>query len=109
MSRPKGPKGIKQLYGEEIKTITAQRVPALRTVQDWYAKGTKYAAIASGGQQLKMSVTVNAFIFHFSGSMYSLILVAGMGLRVPLGDMPGDITPYGNAFRCPDPGAFYLL
>ncbi|KAI0061384.1 hypothetical protein BV25DRAFT_1805829, partial [Artomyces pyxidatus] len=58
--------------------------PSIRTFFDWHARGSKYAAVAAGG------------------SLYALILVAGTGLRVRLGEIDGRASRIlGNTLRAP--------
>ncbi|KAF8421538.1 hypothetical protein L210DRAFT_3572568 [Boletus edulis BED1] len=58
--------------------------PCLSTFMEWHAMGSKFAALAGGG------------------SAYILILIAGLGLRVSIGSLPGD-TPWAlaNILRAP--------
>lgn len=39
--------------------------------------------------------------YFLLGSLYTLVIVAGLGLRVSLGNLTGDITEYGNILRWP--------
>ncbi|KAI0055056.1 hypothetical protein BV25DRAFT_1816167 [Artomyces pyxidatus] len=56
----------------------------VRTFLDWHSKGSKYAAVASGG------------------SIYALVLIAGLDMRVRLGEVDGK-APWiiGNTLRDP--------
>lgn len=58
--------------------------PCLTTFTEWYGMGSKFAALAGGG------------------SVYILILIAGLGLRVSIGSLPRD-TPLAlaNILRAP--------
>lgn len=76
---------LQELYDAEITPL--QIKPSYRTFQHWHMTGTKFAALAGGG------------------TVYILVLVAGLGLRTSLASMPGDLTCHlGNALRHPDPG-----
>lgn len=50
MRQPGGPTDVVQLYKRELAPLKGVRVPKLRTIQDWYSRGSKYAAIAGGGE-----------------------------------------------------------
>jgi hypothetical protein len=59
--------------------------PALRTFRKWNAQGNKFAIIAAGG------------------SIYTLLLIAGLDLRYHVGDMIGHTTlEIAKMLRCPD-------
>ncbi|KAI0055819.1 hypothetical protein BV25DRAFT_1832844 [Artomyces pyxidatus] len=56
--------------------------PSKRTFMEWHARGSKYAAVAAGG------------------TLYALVLVAGTGLRVRLGEIDGNAAwVLGNALQ----------
>ncbi|KAG2747733.1 hypothetical protein P692DRAFT_201866827 [Suillus brevipes Sb2] len=75
---------LQELYDAEIAPL--QIKPSYRTFQHWHTTGTKFAALAGGG------------------TVYFLVLVAGLGLRTSLASMPGDLACHlGNALRHPDP------
>ena len=82
-------KSLQEVYDVEVAPL--ENKPSYRTFQHWYTRGTRYAAVAGGG------------------TVYILVLVAGLGLRTSLASIPGDLTCHlGNALRNPDPGKCHL-
>ena len=84
------------MSGNELKTVTAiwksefegrPGAPKDQTFRMWYASGCKYAAVAAGG------------------SIYLLVLVAGLELKSKLSQVPGD-TPWeiADILRAPPLG-----
>jgi hypothetical protein len=75
------------LYNSEVSHIQGISKPSLRTFQTWLAAGNKYAAVAGGG------------------SIYVLVLIAGLGLKASLDAMDGDVPfDLANALRHPNKG-----
>ncbi|KAI0063872.1 hypothetical protein BV25DRAFT_1801482, partial [Artomyces pyxidatus] len=60
---------LTSLY-DTLESDTAKKT-SLRTFLDWHSRGSKYAAVASGG------------------SVYALLLIAGLEMRVRLGEIEG--------------------
>ncbi|KAI0055244.1 hypothetical protein BV25DRAFT_1815883, partial [Artomyces pyxidatus] len=84
-----------QLQEDKTATLTSlystldpdiARRTSLRTFLDWHSRGSKYAAVAAGG------------------SVYALLLVAGLEMRARLGEIEGK-APWilGNSLRDPPP------
>ncbi|EGO28246.1 hypothetical protein SERLADRAFT_434123 [Serpula lacrymans var. lacrymans S7.9] len=73
------------IYNQEIAYLSNK--PSKRTFQDWYFTGSKFAALAGGG------------------SIYLLVLIASLGLRVSVAAMEG-ISPWDleNLLRMPKKG-----
>lgn len=81
---------LEEVY--EADVVPLQKKPTYRTFQRWYTTGTRFAAVAGGG------------------TVYVLVLVAGLGLRSSLASIPGDLTYHlGNALRNPDPGKIFFF
>ncbi|KIK82189.1 hypothetical protein PAXRUDRAFT_83776, partial [Paxillus rubicundulus Ve08.2h10] len=79
-----------EVFEQQIKPLNNNhnlRVPCQHTFLDWHAMGCKFAAVAGGG------------------SIYVLVLIAGLGLRVGLSTMDDD-TPWdlANVLRSPNSG-----
>ncbi|KAG1737843.1 uncharacterized protein EDB91DRAFT_1054817, partial [Suillus paluster] len=62
---------LTDIYKKEIKPNASVRVISYRTFAEWHAIGCKFIAIACGG------------------SIYSLVLIASLGLRVAVASMVG--------------------
>ena len=62
---------MKGVYEDEFRNCPAETRVAYRTFLEWHASGSKFIAIACGG------------------SVYALVLIAGLGLRVSISSMVG--------------------
>lgn len=75
---------LKAIYDQEIKRHSSVRKIAYRTFVDWHSIGSKFIAITS------------------SSSIYTLVLIAGLGLRVPIASMVGTMhLNIANLLRSP--------
>ncbi|KAG0702909.1 hypothetical protein DFH29DRAFT_998996 [Suillus ampliporus] len=76
---------VDEIYKTRIAPLKLNHLSA-RTFKDWIQSGSKFAALAAGG------------------TIYILVVVAGLELRTTVGSMVGD-SPWqlGNALRQPDP------
>jgi len=76
---------LTELYKKSIAQI--EGAPSRRTFQDWHQAGSNFALLAGGG------------------TVYVLVLVAGLGLRAKIASIQGDISfQIGNALRHPASG-----
>ena len=75
---------VDKIYEMHITPLKFKHLSA-RTFHDWVQSGNKFAALAAGG------------------TIYILVMVAGLELRTTVGSMVGD-SPWqlGNALRHPD-------
>jgi hypothetical protein len=83
---------LKGIYRSEItnRPSSASRI-SYRTFLDWYAIGSKFVAIACGG------------------SIYVLVLIAGLGLRVAIANMVGTThLQLADLLRSPPKGRFFF-
>lgn len=84
---------LRQLYQLHVSVLP--RAPRLRTFMDWITRGTKYAYLAGGG------------------SIYALLLVAGMELKSVAGKSRVDVVwELGKMLRdprCLDDGELVFL
>ncbi|KAG1760239.1 hypothetical protein EDD22DRAFT_848644 [Suillus occidentalis] len=62
---------LKGIYENEVKDRPSEMKVTYRTFLEWHATGSKFIAIACGG------------------SIYALVLIAGLGLRVSIASMVG--------------------
>ncbi|KAG1834061.1 hypothetical protein DFJ58DRAFT_627946, partial [Suillus subalutaceus] len=62
---------LKGIYENEVKDRPSETKVTYRTFLEWHATGSKFIAIACGG------------------SIYALVLIAGLGLRVSIASMVG--------------------
>ncbi|KAF8419826.1 hypothetical protein L210DRAFT_3765778 [Boletus edulis BED1] len=77
-----GMSSLSKIWRQELKDMPHQ--PELRTLKYWYALGSKYALLAGGG------------------SVYLLILIAGIGLRTSIGKLSSHVLwQLANALRSP--------
>ncbi|KIK34132.1 hypothetical protein CY34DRAFT_17938 [Suillus luteus UH-Slu-Lm8-n1] len=77
---------LTDIYKKEIKPNASVRAISYRTFAEWHAIGCKFIAIACGG------------------SIYSLVLIAGLGLRVAIASMVGTLhLSLANILRSPPP------
>lgn len=75
---------LKGIHRNEVQKCSTTANIAYRTFMDWHAIGSKFIAIASGG------------------SIYALVLVAGLGLRVSVAAMVGTVhLELANMLRSP--------
>lgn len=75
------------LYKSDVSPIQGISKPSLRAFLTWIAAGSKYAAVAGGG------------------SIYALVLIAGLGLKASLDTMDGNVPfDLANALRHPEKG-----
>ncbi|KAG1775186.1 hypothetical protein EV702DRAFT_450026 [Suillus placidus] len=74
---------LSQIYRDFV--VPMGRKISLRAFQKWHSAGTKFAALAGGG------------------TVYVLVLIAGLGLRISIASMTGQ-GPWdlANTLRCPD-------
>jgi hypothetical protein len=65
------------------------KVPAVRTFQDWVAKGNKFASLAGAGKYpLSRFLSSTS---QLSGSIYLLMIIAGKNMRSFISKLTGDI------------------
>ncbi|KAG1744090.1 uncharacterized protein EDB91DRAFT_1029250, partial [Suillus paluster] len=80
--------GLTDIYKKEIKPSTSVRAISYRTFAEWHTIGCKFIAIACGG------------------SIYSLVLIAGLGLRVAVASMVGTMhLNLANMLHSPPPNS----
>jgi hypothetical protein len=74
------------IYDDHVIPLGCAHVSA-RTFRDWIQSGTKFAVLAAGG------------------TIYILIMIAGLELRTTVNSMVGDSAwQLGNTLRHPNPG-----
>jgi hypothetical protein len=83
-------RNITEIWKYEFQDCS--EAPKEHTFRNWYHIGCKYGAIVSGG------------------SVYFLVLIAGLGLRTTLSDMSGD-TPWqvADILRAPPQGKINFI
>ena len=81
-----------------------QNALSLRTLQNWYSRGTKLARLAAGGANV-CAVRVPLCIDHYLGSIYMLLWLAYTNLHGPFVQADGTLAmDIANILRSPDPG-----
>jgi hypothetical protein len=77
---------LRDIYDNHVVPLGCAHLSA-RTFTDWIQSGTKFAVLAAGG------------------TVYILIMIAGLELRTTVSSMVGDSAwQLGNALRHPNPG-----